>query len=155
MKYQKLEGAVVTGNVEIGEDSGVWYNAVIRGDSEPIKIGKCTNIQDCAVLHVDAGSPLTIGDFVTVGHGAILHGCTVEDNVLIGMGAIIMNHAIIGEGSLVAAGALVTGGTVIPPRSLVIGSPAKVKRELTEEELKMNRENAVHYAEELKALSRK
>ncbi len=138
-------GAVAVGDVRLGRDCSVWYNAVIRADEAPIVIGDGSNVQDNAVLHVSEGHPLTIGKGVTVGHGAILHSCTVGDDTLIGMGAIVLDDAVIGKNCLIAAGALVTGRTVIPDGSMVMGSPAKVKRELTAEEMEANRENARYY----------
>ncbi|MBO4897783.1 MAG: gamma carbonic anhydrase family protein [Clostridia bacterium] len=137
--------AVVEGDVTIGEGSGVWHFASVRGDLAPIVIGKNTNIQENCTLHVDTGVPLTLGDGITCGHGAILHGCEIGDNSLIGMGAIVLNGAKIGKNCIVGAGALVTGGTVVPDGSLVLGSPAKVKRELTEDEIKANKNNADEY----------
>ncbi len=139
-------GGVVVGDVRVGEDCSIWYNAVVRGDEAPISIGDGTNIQDNAVLHVATGHPMTLGKGVTVGHGAILHSCAVGDNSLIGMGAIILNDAVIGKDCLVAAGALVTSRTVVPDGSMVMGSPAKVKRPLTPEEIEDNRQNALGYA---------
>lgn len=147
-------GAVVLGDVTVGADSSIWYNAVVRGDVQSITIGAGTNIQDNAVLHVDADSPLNIGDRVTVGHGAILHGCTVEDGALIGMGAIVMNGARIGKNSIVAAGALVTQHTVIPEGSLVMGNPAKIRRSVTEEEIESSLRNAENYIRESKDVER-
>jgi carbonic anhydrase/acetyltransferase-like protein (isoleucine patch superfamily) len=131
------ENAVVAGDVEIGEDSSVWYGCVVRGDVNFIRIGARTNIQDAVVIHVSTGTfPTIVGDEVTVGHQATLHGCTVENRALIGIGAIVLDGAVIGHDSLVAAGSLVTPGTIIPPRSMVMGSPAKVKREMSEVEIK-------------------
>ncbi len=131
------EGARLSGeDITIGKDSSVWYNAVIRSSGAPIRIGEKTNIQDGCVFHAEKGAPISVGDEVTIGHGAIIHGCTIKRGSLIGMGAIIMNGAVIGGGCLVGAGALVTEGTVVPDGSLVIGSPAKVKRALTEEEIR-------------------
>jgi len=129
--------ASVIGRVILGEETSVWPGAVIRADSEPITIGDGTNVQDNAVLHVDPGVPMTIGRRVTVGHQAMLHGCTIGDGCLIGIQAIVLNHAVIGEQSLVAAGAIVTERKQFPPRSLIMGAPAKVVRELTEEDLAM------------------
>ena len=140
-------GAVVVGDVKIGEECSIWYNAVIRGDEAPIVIGEGSNVQDNAVLHVEEGHPLTVGKDVTVGHAAILHSCTVGDNTLIGMGAIVLDDAVIGKNCIVAAGALVTGRTVIPDGSMVMGSPAKVKRELTQEEIDHIAQNARVYRE--------
>jgi carbonic anhydrase/acetyltransferase-like protein (isoleucine patch superfamily) len=137
--------AVLAGAVTIGPEASVWYATVIRGDGDAIRVGARSNIQDGCVLHTDPGLQLVVGAGVSVGHRAVLHGCVVEDDVLIGMGAIVMNGAHIGTGSLVAAGALVTEGTKIPPRSLVVGAPAKVRRELSDEELALVRYNATHY----------
>ena len=141
-----MESAQIIGDVIIGEESSVWFNAVIRGDVNHIRIGKYTNIQDGCVLHVARRTlPLLIGDEVTVGHNVVLHACTIGSQCLIGMGAIVMDGADIGEQSIVGAGSLVTPGTKIPPRSLVLGSPARVKRELTEEEIRGIRESAANY----------
>lgn len=128
------DSADVLGDVTIGEESSVWYQCVIRGDINRIKIGAHTNIQDATVIHVADRYGADVGNWVTVGHKALLHACKVEDEVLIGMGAIVMDGAVIGARSIVGAGALVTPGTEIPSGSLVLGSPAKVKRELSEEE---------------------
>jgi carbonic anhydrase/acetyltransferase-like protein (isoleucine patch superfamily) len=140
-------GATVLGDVTIGADSTVWYQAVIRGDTDAIRIGRGTNIQDGCVLHADPGVPCTIGDHVTVGHAAIVHGATVEDDCLIGMKAVVMNGAKIGRGSIVAVGAIVTEGTEIPPGSIAMGQPAKVKRQVTERDLARIRHAAEHYIE--------
>jgi len=141
-------GAVVLGDVYLEENVSIWYNATVRGDREPIRIGKGSNIQDNCVVHVDAGYPVTIGENVTVGHGAILHGCIVGDNSLIGMGAILLNGCKIGKNCIVAAGALITQGTVVPDGSLVMGNPGKVKRAVTAEEIQGNIRNAKLYVEE-------
>ena len=146
------QGAVVLGDVTIKKDASIWYNAVVRGDSSEIEIGEGTNIQDLCVLHVDENCPLNIGRNVTVGHGVILHGCTIGDGALIGMGAIILNGAVVGNNSMVAAGALVTSHTVIPDGALYMGSPAKFKRMLSDEEIAANRENAKHYVKESKCI---
>jgi carbonic anhydrase/acetyltransferase-like protein (isoleucine patch superfamily) len=138
-------GATVIGDVALSAGASVWYGAVLRADNAPITIGRDSNLQDNVSAHVDPGFPLTVGDRVSVGHNAVLHGCTVEDEVLIGMSATIMNGARIGTGSLVAAGALITQGMVVPPRSLVAGVPAKVRRELTDEELESIGANAEVY----------
>jgi carbonic anhydrase/acetyltransferase-like protein (isoleucine patch superfamily) len=131
------ENAVVIGDVEIGADSSVWYGSILRGDVNYIRIGARTNIQDACVLHVSARThPTVLEDEVTLGHRVTLHGCYVETGCLIGIGAIVMDGARVGRNSLVGAGSLVTPNTVIPPRSLVIGSPARVKRELTDAEVK-------------------
>lgn len=126
-------GAFIIGRVSIGSQSSVWFNVVIRGDMDDIVIGEETNIQDNATLHTDEGYPVTIGNRVTVGHNAVLHGCTVEDDALVGMGAIVLNGARIGKSSVVGAGSVVTPGTKIPPYSLAVGSPAKVIKELPAE----------------------
>jgi carbonic anhydrase/acetyltransferase-like protein (isoleucine patch superfamily) len=127
--------ASVVGRVTLGNESSVWYGAVVRGDNDEIHIGHRTNVQDGAILHCDPGIPLEIGDDVTVGHGAIVHGCTIESQVLIGMGAVVMNRAIIGSRTILAAGALVVEDTTIPPGSLVLGVPAQIRRELTGDEV--------------------
>ena len=139
------ESAAVIGKVALGRGVGVWFGAVIRGDFERITIGGETNIQEHAVLHTDAGFPLTVGAGCTVGHRAILHGCAIGDNVLIGMGAIVLNGATIGEDCLIAAGALVPEGRPIPPGSLVIGMPGKVVRALSADEIAGNRASAARY----------
>ena len=146
------DGAKVLGDVVMGEDSSVWYNAVIRADNARVTIGKQTNIQDGAIIHVDPDSPVKIGDGVVVGHGAIIHACTVGDHSLVGMGAIILNDAVIGNDCLIGAGALVTGGTLIPDGMLVLGSPAKVIRPVTEAEKAHTRESAEGYAAEAKQM---
>ena len=126
--------STVIGNVALGDNSSVFAGASLRGDDAPITVGCNTNLQEGVCVHVDVDYPCAIGSNVTVGHGAILHGCTVEDGALVGMGAIIMNGAVIGAGSMVAAGALVSQNKVFPPNSLIVGSPAKLVRELSEEE---------------------
>jgi carbonic anhydrase/acetyltransferase-like protein (isoleucine patch superfamily) len=136
----------IIGEVKIGAESSVWFQCVIRGDVNTIKIGKRTNIQDHSMLHVDRRDcPLAIGDEVTVGHRVTLHGCTVGSRVLVGMGAIVMNKAVIGDDSIVAAGALVTEGKVFPPKSLILGAPAKLARELKPEELAFLTKSANNY----------
>ncbi len=141
----RAEGSRIIGDVTIGKNSSVWYNAVIRGDENVIRIGEGTNIQDNAVLHVGEDHALTVGNYVTVGHSVILHGCTVGDQTLIGMGSIIMNGAVIGEKCIIGAGSLITQNKVIPDGSLVMGSPAKVVRALTEEEQASCMEDANTY----------
>ena len=138
-------GAHVIGDVRMGEDVSVWFGAVIRADNEPLSIGARSNIQDLSVLHSDPGSPLTIGEGVTVGHKVTLHGCTIGDNSLIGIGAIVLNRARIGANSLVGAGALVTEGKVFPDGVLIMGAPARVVRELTPEQIEGLRRSADHY----------
>ena len=141
-------GAIVLGDVTIGEDVGIWYHATVRGDRAPIVIGNRSNIQDNAVVHVDAEHGVSIGENVTIGHSAIIHGCAVGDNSLIGMGAIIMNGARIGNNCIVGAGALVTQNMTVPDNSLVLGNPAKIKRQVTEEEIASSLRNAEIYVEE-------
>ncbi len=141
-----LEGTVIDGNVNINEKSSVWFNAVLRGDIEPINIGKFSNIQDNCVLHSSKGYPLIIGDHVSVGHAAILHGCTVEDNCIIGMNATVLNGATIKKNSIVGAGAVVTEGREFPEKSLILGVPAKSVRTLQNEEIKNIKDNAINYA---------
>ncbi len=141
------ETATVIGDVTIGKDSSIWFSAVLRGDAAPITVGEGTNIQDSAVIHVDPGLPATIGRHVTIGHGAIVHGATVEDDVLIGMGSIILNGAHIGSHSIIAAGSVVPEGKEIPPHSLVMGVPGKVVRHVTEEEDARITDGAEHYTE--------
>ncbi len=142
------ETAVVIGDVTIGENSSVWFNAVVRGDVHSVRIGSRTNVQDLCILHVTHDThPLVIGNDVTIGHHVVLHGCTVKDRVLIGMGAIIMDGAVIGEDSVVGAAALVTEGTIVPPKSLILGSPAKVKRPVTDKELAWIKESAENYVQ--------
>ncbi|WMJ78848.1 MULTISPECIES: gamma carbonic anhydrase family protein [unclassified Sedimentibacter] len=131
-KTYVAEGAQLIGNVIMKEYSSVWYNAVARGDINTITIGRYTNIQDNAIVHVDDTEPTVIGDFVTVGHGANVHGCTIEDHCLIGMGAIILNGAVIGRGSIIAAGAVVKEHEIIPPFSMVAGVPGKIIKKLPE-----------------------
>lgn len=138
----------VMGDVTVGARSSVFFGAVIRAEKSPIVIGDETNIQDNCVLHVDPGMPMTIGDGVTVGHGAILHSCTVGDNSLIGIGAIVLNEAVIGRDCIIAAGALVPPRAVIPDGSMVMGSPAKVRRQLTEDDIAANRQSADFYVQE-------
>ena len=139
--------AIVVGNVAIGERSSVWFNASLRGDNDVIRIGSESNIQDNCVLHCDKGVPLTIGDRVTVGHSVVLHACTVEDDALIGIGAIVLNDAVVGKGAVVAAGALVPEGMQVPPETLVVGVPAKPKRPVTPEEKARFVDGVRHYVE--------
>lgn len=137
--------ADVIGDVRLGADVSVWFGAVVRGDNTPILIGARSNIQEGAVLHSDPGAPLTIGTGCTIGHRAILHGCTIEDDVLIGMGAIILNRAVIGAGSIVGAGALVTEDKQFAPNSLIVGSPARIVRSLDARAAAMLQASAAHY----------
>lgn len=137
--------AVLAGEVILGEGASVWYGASLRGDNEPITLGRNSNVQDNCTFHTDLGKPITLGEGVSVGHNAVVHGATLEDFVLIGMGAVVLNGAVVGSESLVAAGAVVPQGAVIPPRSLVAGVPAKVRRELTDDEVANLHRNAGAY----------
>jgi carbonic anhydrase/acetyltransferase-like protein (isoleucine patch superfamily) len=137
--------ATLIGAVTVHARASVFYGSVLRGDTDAISLGEGSNLQDNVVVHCDAGIPTTIGSGVSVGHGAVLHGCTIEDDVLVGMSATVLNGAVIGTGSLVAAGAVVLEGTIVPPGSLVAGVPAKVRRELTDDERAGIRRNAETY----------
>jgi carbonic anhydrase/acetyltransferase-like protein (isoleucine patch superfamily) len=137
--------AAIIGQVTLAAKASVWFSATLRAEFEPIEIGYGSNVHDGATIHVDPGFPARLGTGVTVGHNAVLHGCTVEDDCLIGMGAIVLNGATIGAGSLVAAGAVVPQGAVIPPRSMVAGVPGKIRRELTDAEVDHNKLNAHAY----------
>ena len=142
--------ATVTADVSLGENVSVWPSASIRGDEAAITVGEASNIQDCAVLHTDPDKPCAIGRFVTVGHSAVLHGCTVGDCTLIGMGAVILNGSVVGQESLVGAGTLITENKTFPDGVLIIGRPGRVVRELTAEEKEKIRDNALHYIEQKK-----
>jgi carbonic anhydrase/acetyltransferase-like protein (isoleucine patch superfamily) len=140
------DGAVVVGDVEIGPDASLWFGAIVRGDVNSIRVGARTNVQDYAVLHVTGKThPTVVGDDVTLGHRVTLHGCTVRDRCLIGIGAVVMDGAVVGEDAMVGAGSLVPPGMVVPPRMLAVGSPARVKRELTQEEVDFFRRSAANY----------
>lgn len=139
--------ATLVGAVEVAEGASVWYGAVLRGDNEPIIIGPDSNVQDNVVFHTDEGVPVSLGRGVSVGHNAVVHGSTVGDDVLLGMGAILMNRSVIGNECLIAAGALVPEGANIPPRSLVVGVPARVLRQLSDDEVEGLRRNAHVYTE--------
>ncbi|MCA9122664.1 MAG: gamma carbonic anhydrase family protein [Planctomycetaceae bacterium] len=143
-------GAIVLGDVTIGPEASIWFNAVVRGDTESIRIGARTNIQDLCVLHADPGYPCILGDRVTVGHAAIVHGAIVDDDCMIGMRAVVMNGARIGKGSLVAVGAVVTEGTEIPPGSVVMGVPGKIRRDVTMADRERMAHAATHYVEQAK-----
>ncbi len=149
-EYWIAPGAVVLGNVILKPGASVWFGAVLRGDNDPITIGENTNIQDGSVLHTDVGSPLTIGRDVTVGHKVMLHGCTIGDETLIGIGSIILNGAKVGRNCLIGANCLITEGKEIPDGSLVMGSPGKVVRQLDEGAFQMLRASAAHYVENWK-----
>ncbi|HYF52828.1 MAG TPA: gamma carbonic anhydrase family protein [Salinarimonas sp.] len=153
-RYWIAPDAHVIGRVRLGEDVGVWFGAVLRGDNELIDIGARTNIQEASLLHTDLGAPLTIGAGCTIGHHAILHGCAVGENSLIGMGATILNHARIGANSIVGANALVTEGKEFPDNSLIVGSPAKVVRVLDEAALERLRWSSANYVDNWKRYAR-
>jgi carbonic anhydrase/acetyltransferase-like protein (isoleucine patch superfamily) len=142
--------AAVIGRVTLARDTGIWFNAVLRGDNEAIVIGEASNIQDGCVLHTDPGYPLTVGRGVTVGHQAMLHGCTIGDNSLIGIQAVVLNGAAIGRNCLVGAGALIPEGKTIPDNSLVLGAPGRVKRELSADEIEGLRKASAVYVEKIK-----
>ncbi len=149
------DGAKIIGEVELGDNVSIWYNCVLRGDVNYIKIGNNTNVQDLSMIHVwhrdsnkkDSGHPTIIGDNVTIGHSCIIHACNIENNCLIGMGSIIMDGAKIGKDSIVGAGSVVTKGKVFPPRSLILGNPAKLVRELRDEEVEEIKQSALRYVE--------
>lgn len=143
--YWVAPDARVIGNVTLGDGVGIWFGAVLRGDNEPIVVGENTNIQEHVVVHTDPGVPATIGANCTIGHRAIIHGCTVGNNVLVGMGAIVLNRAVIGDNCLIGAGALVPEGRVIPANSLVVGMPGKVVRPLGDPEIAALKASAAHY----------
>ena len=140
------KGAIIAGDVEIGERSSIWFGCVLRGDVNRIRIGARTNVQDLTTLHVTSGThPTIVGDEVTIGHRVVLHGCTVKDRCLVGIGAVVLDGAVVGPESVIGAGALVPPGMVVPPRTLVMGAPAKVRRELTAGELEALRSSAENY----------
>ena len=149
-RYWIAPNAVVLGDVTLGRDASVWFGAVVRGDNDPIVIGEASNIQDLSVLHTDEGVPLTIGRGVTVGHQVMLHGCSIGDHSLIGIGSIVLNRAVIGNNCLIGARTLITEGKVIPDGSLVMGTPGKVVRPLTEPEIAFLQASALHYVENWK-----
>jgi len=146
--------AHVIGDIHVGTSVGIWFGAVLRGDNEPISLGEGTNVQENTVMHTDVGFPLTVGKGCTIGHKAMLHGCTVGDNSLIGMGAIVLNGAKIGNNCIVGAGALVTEGKEFPDNSLIVGSPAKKVRDLDEQAEQMLRGSAAHYVENWKKFAK-
>lgn len=141
------DSAQVMGNVELGEDASIWFGAILRGDTEVLRIGRGTNVQDGSVIHADIGYPVTLGDNVTIGHQVMLHGCSIGDGSLIGIQAVVLNGAKIGRHCLVGAGALVTEGKAFPDGSLIVGSPARVVRQLTPEQIDGLRRSAAHYVE--------
>ncbi len=148
------EGAQVMGNVRMAADASVWFGSVVRGDTETISIGEGSNIQDGSVLHADHGKPLTVGKHVTVGHQVMLHGCTIGDESLIGIGAVVLNGAVIGKNCLVGARALVTEGKTFPDGCMILGSPAKVVRQLSPEEIEGLRRSAMHYVDNAKRFAK-
>ena len=141
------EGARIIGDVEIGEDSSIWFNTVVRGDIREIRIGRGSNIQDNCTVHVTSADPVLIGDDVTIGHGVTVHGCTIEDLCLIGIGSIVLDGAVVGRGSVIGAGAVVAPRMVVPPGSLVLGVPGKVVKNLGPGSVDANRTVAAHYIE--------
>ncbi len=141
------ESADVIGDVVIGKNSSIWYGAVVRGDIENIEIGEYTNVQDNAVVHTETNIPTKIGDYCVIGHNAIIHGCTIGNNTLIGMGAIVLNRAVIGNNCIIGAGTIVTEGKTIPDNSMVIGIPGKIVRNVTEDEIISIKKNALRYSE--------
>ena len=148
------DSAQVIGTVELGPNASVWFGAVVRGDTETIRIGRNTNIQDLSVLHADAGKPLSIGDNVTVGHQVMLHGCTIGDNSLVGIQSVVLNGAKIGRNCIVGAGSVVTEGKEFPDNSLIVGSPAKVVRTLDDAAAKRLAESAAHYVDNARRFAR-
>lgn len=145
------ENAAVVGDVKIGPGSTVWYSASLRGDDNKIRIGEATSIQDNTVIHVEEDHETKIGDYVTVGHNVTLHGCTIEDNVVIGMGSIVLNGARIGENSIIGAGSLVTENKEIPPNTIAFGNPVKIIRKMTDEEIEGNKKGVLAYRDKIKA----
>lgn len=143
--------ATIVGRAEVGPEASIWFGCVLRADNDPITVGARSNVQDLSVVHTDEGVPCTVGEGVTVGHRAVLHGATIADGALIGIGAVILNGARVGEEAVVGAGAVVTEGQEIPPRHLALGVPAKVVRELTDEELARLKHAADHYADRARA----
>lgn len=140
-------GAHIIGDVTFGTEVSIWYNAVVRGDTDRIFIGNQTNVQDNCTLHTDTGFPIRIGVGVSIGHNTVIHGCTIGDHTLIGMGSVLLNGARIGKNCIIGAGALVTANTIIPDNSVVLGSPAKIVRQMTDAEIAANKKNAAHYTE--------
>ena len=149
---KKAKNATIVGDIEFSENVNVWYGAVIRADAAPMKIGENSIVQDNCVLHSNINTMTVIGKNVIIGHGAVVHGCKIEDNVLVGMNCTILDDAVIGEGSVIGANALVPSGKIIPPRSLVLGVPGKIVREVTEEEVQTTIKNALWYIELSKTL---
>lgn len=144
------EGAKILGDVTIGNNVSIWYNAVLRGDVCKIIVGDDSNVQDCCVVHGKVGQPVVIGKGVSVGHGAILHGCTVGDNSLVGMGAVVLDGVVIGKNCIIGAGAVVTQNTIVPDNSLYLGCPAKFIKTVSDKQIESNRQNALHYVDIIK-----
>jgi len=149
---KKAKNATIVGNVDFSENVNIWYGAVIRADAGPIEIGENSNVQDNCVLHGNVNSTTVIGKNVTIGHAAVIHGCKIEDNVLVGMNSTILDDAVIGEGSIIGANALIPSGKIIPPRSMVLGVPGKIIRQVTDEEVQKTIQNALWYVEMAKTL---
>ena len=146
----KARNAIVTGDVELGPDVGIWFGCVVRGDDAPLSIGQRTNVQDLTMIHADTGVPNRIGEECTIGHRCVLHGASVGDRALIGMGAVLLGGSMVGQEAIVAAGAIVRERFVVPPRTLVAGVPARVVREVTEEELQLFRVSAQGYVDKIR-----
>ena len=143
------DGARLIGDVKLGQNVSIWYNAVLRGDVCQIIVGDNSNVQDCCVVHGQQGKPVVIGEGVSVGHGAILHGYTVGDNSLIGMGAIVLDGAVVGKNCIIGAGAVVTQNTIVPDNSMFLGCPAKFVKTVSDEQAESNRQNAMHYMQQI------
>lgn len=144
------EGAKIIGDVILGDNVSIWYNAVLRGDVCNITIGDNSNIQDCCVVHGQEGKPVVVGKGVSVGHGAILHSCIIGDNSLVGMGAIVLDGVVVGKNCIIGAGAVVTQNTIVPDNSMYLGCPAKFVKFVSDEQIESNRQNAIHYVEKIK-----
>ena len=144
------DGAKIVGDVTLGNNASVWYNAVLRGDVCKIVIGDDSNVQDCCVVHGQEGKPVVVGKGVSVGHGAILHSCVIGDNSLVGMGAIVLDGVVVGKNCIIGAGAVVTQNTIVPDNSMYLGCPAKFVKFVSDEQVESNRQNAIHYVEKIK-----
>ena len=144
------EGAKIIGDVTLGDNVSIWYNAVLRGDVCNVTIGDNSNIQDCCVVHGQEGKPVVVGKGVSVGHGAILHSCIIGDNSLVGMGAIVLDGVVVGKNCIIGAGAVVTQNTIVPDNSMYLGCPAKFVKFVSDEQIESNRQNAIHYVEKIK-----
>lgn len=144
------EGAKIIGDVTLGDNVSIWYNAVLRGDVCNITVGDNSNIQDCCVVHGQEGKPVVVGKGVSVGHGAILHSCIIGDNSLVGMGAIVLDGVVVGKNCIIGAGAVMTQNTIVPDNSMYLGCPAKFVKFVSDEQIESNRQNAIHYVEKIK-----